>query len=247
MNHDTDSPYPLGGSTVATTMSGIFFYLSRNSDAYARLAAEIRTTFSSGTDIRQGPQLSSCKYLRAVIDETMRLPPSTLAVAWREQEAASIAAGERFIVDGHVIPPGTQVGLSNFSLQHDATYFPEPFAFRPERWLPLESETADQKVGRDSMRRAFVPFSVGECSCAGKPMAYLEMSLVIAKTMWYFDFAKAPGEAGRLGEGSPERTDGRVRTGEFQLQDGAVVGHDGPNLRFAPREEYWREIESASS
>jgi hypothetical protein len=32
-------------------------------------------------------------------------------------------------------------------------------------------------------------------------MAYLEMSLVLAKTLWYFDFVKAPGEAENLGGG----------------------------------------------
>ncbi|KAH8688922.1 cytochrome P450, partial [Phaeosphaeriaceae sp. PMI808] len=201
-----------GGSTTATAMSGVFFYLSCNPNAYTRLAAEIRSTFPSGRDIRQGPQLGSCKYLRAVIDETMRMSPSTLTVAWREQDPISVTAGEPFVVDGYVIPPGSQVALSNYTLQHDPSYFPEPYEFRPERWLAPEDgtpETADQQDARTAMRRAFAPFSVGDRSCAGKPMAYLEISLTIARAVWYFDFQKASGEAGKLGEGLPGRTDGR--------------------------------------
>ena len=255
----TSPPPSLGGSTVATALSGIFFYLSRNPSAYTRLCTELRSTFSSGTDIHQGPQLSSCKFLRAVIDETMRMSPSTLAVAWREQTPASIAAGEQFIVDGQIIPPGTQVALSNYTLQHDEMYFPEPFAFRPERWLFDEStENSTNQPDKDStkpkpptqlqnttMRRAFAPFSVGDRSCVGKPMAYLEMSLVVAKTLWYFDFETAEGEAGMLGGGSPERKDGRTRRGEFELFEGVVVGHEGPNLVFRTRGDYWKEFVAA--
>ncbi|KAH8701262.1 cytochrome P450 [Phaeosphaeriaceae sp. PMI808] len=215
-----------GGSTTATAMSGVFFYLSCNPNAYTRLAAEIRSTFPSGRDIRQGPQLGS---------------------SWREQDPISVTAGEPFVVDGYVIPPGSQVALSNYTLQHDPSYFPEPYEFRPERWLAPEDgtpETADQQDARTAMRRAFAPFSVGDRSCAGKPMAYLEISLTIARAVWYFDFQKASGEAGKLGEGLPGRTDGRGRRDEFQLYEGVVVGHNGPNLVFTPREEYWRELEA---
>lgn len=182
----------------------------------------------------------------------MRLSPSVLAPAWRQQDPASVAAGERWIVDGHVIPPGTQVGVSNYALQHDAKIFPEPFAFKPERWLPPPSSSSSSSSGEadaafqaqlSKMRRAFAPFSVGERACAGKPMAWLEMSLVVAKTVWYFDFEKAEGEAGKVGEGKRGWGDGREREGEFQLYEGVVVGHDGPNVVFRPRGEEWRELE----
>jgi cytochrome P450 len=238
-----------GGSTTATAMSGIFFYLSHNSEAYARLTTEIRTIFSSGHDIQQGKQLTSCKYLRAVIDETMRMSPSTLAIAWRQQDHASVAAGEAFIVDGHVIPPGTQVGVSNYALQHDSSYFPEPYRFNPERWL-TQTDDSQRNPGqndvRPAVRHAFAPFSIGDRSCAGKSMAYLEMSLAIAKTVWYFDFQQAPNESDRLAKRSMWSHEGREREDEFQLYDGVVVGHDGPNITFTARGEYWKELNAAS-
>lgn len=222
-------------------MSGTFFYLSRNSEAYSRLANEIRTTFTSGQSIQQGPQLASCKFLRAVLDETMRLSPSVLAPAWREQNPASIARGETFVVDGNAIPPGTQVAVSNYSLHRDPDLFPEPFSFRPERWIHPDQEWVVQ------MRRAFTPFGVGDRSCAGKPMAYLEMSLAVARTVWYFDFKRAEGEEGLLGEGNQGtygREEGRQNRDEFQLRDAIVVEHDGPNLVFTARGEYWKDFET---
>jgi hypothetical protein len=64
-----------GGTTLSAALSAIFFYLSRDSNVYSRLATEIRTTFSSGDEIKSGAQLSGCKYLRATIDETLRVAP----------------------------------------------------------------------------------------------------------------------------------------------------------------------------
>lgn len=49
-----------GGSTTATTITASPFYLSRHPLVYERLASEIRGSFS-GKDIKQGPQLSTCR------------------------------------------------------------------------------------------------------------------------------------------------------------------------------------------
>ncbi|KAJ4418526.1 hypothetical protein N0V82_005506 [Gnomoniopsis sp. IMI 355080] len=233
-----------GGSTTATALSGAFFYLSRNLEAYDRLAAEIRTTFASSKEIRQGAQLNGCKYLRAVIEETMRMSPSTLSHAWREQDPASVAKGERLVIDGHVIPPGTQFAVSQYALQHHEEYFPDPFKFNPERWLAPTMESLERRDAQASMRRAFAPFSIGDRACAGKPMAWLEMRLTIAHTLWYFDFKQATGKEGKLGGGDGvNRHDGRGRLDEYQLYDSVVVMHDGPCLVFEPYKDHWKDLE----
>lgn len=219
-------------------MTAIFFYLSRHPRVYARLASEIRSTFSSGKDIHTGPKLTSCTYLRAVIDECLRIAPASIGTLWRQQDL-TLAPGERkpFIVDGHVIPPGTMVGISPYSLLHNAAYFPEPFEFRPERWVGDEVT--------ELSRRALAPFAVGDRSCAGKAVAYLETSLAVARTLWYFDFEKAPGAAREVGGGTSGGDRLRARRDEFQLQDVIVADHDGPNLIFKTRGSFWKEIEEA--
>jgi cytochrome P450 len=181
-----------------------------------------------------GPQLSGCQYLRATIDETLRVAPPFTGTFWREPFPDY--AGQ-FVVDGHVIPRGTMVGVNPYCVMHNENYFSEPFLFRPERWLGEDEhgEEAGGKEARAAMREAFAPFALGETGCLGKAMAYHEMSLVIAKTLWYFDFKKASGEAGQLGGGQPGRLDGRHRVNEYQLLDHAVASHDGPNLVFTTR------------
>ncbi|KAK7701523.1 hypothetical protein SLS64_010268 [Diaporthe eres] len=222
-------------------MTAATFYLSRNPDVYQRIAAEVRTTFSSGNEIRKGTKLNSCAYLRAVIDETLRIAPSSLGTLWRQQDVSTPSnAKQPFVVDGHVIPPGVQVGINPYMLLHNEEYFPEPFKFKPERWLGPEDSPELR-----TMRRAHAPFALGERGCAGKAMAYLEISIMLAKTLWYFDFEKAPGVAGEVGSGGHARFKGdadRQRKDEFQLFDIITAAHDGPLLTFKPRGDLWQEL-----
>ncbi|KAI0102571.1 hypothetical protein GGR51DRAFT_526992 [Nemania sp. FL0031] len=66
-------------------------------------------------------------------------------------------------------------------------------------------------------------------------MAYLEARLVVARTLWYFDFEPAPGKPGEVGSGFSGVGDGRGRDAEYQLYDVFISIHDGPNLVFKTR------------
>lgn len=189
-----------------------------------------------------GSQLSGCKYLRACIDEAMRMSPPFLPVSWRELDKDE--AGP-FIVDGHVIPRGTSVGISPYALLHNEEYFPEPFVYKPERWLePKEgTETPAEKEQRSNMNKAFIPFMAGDRNCPGKVMAYTEASLTIARTLWFFDFEVVQGEEGNIGGGGAGKWKemGR-RPEEYQLGDIIVTSHEGPNLVFKKRGDFWKDL-----
>ncbi|KAI1496789.1 cytochrome P450 [Biscogniauxia marginata] len=202
-----------GGDKVATGLSALFFYLSRNTECYTKLCREIRTTFPSSTELRGGPRLASCRYLRACIDEALRMSPLVAGTLWREQSETD---NSPLFVDGHFIPRGTQVGMNIYTLHHNEEYFPDPV-----------------------MHDAFVPFSIEYRGCAGKAMAYLEFSLAMTKTLWYFDFEVAPGKLGYIGAG-------RDRADEFQLFDVFASTHDGPYLVFRPRDDFCHDLLSKS-
>ncbi len=220
-----------GGGTVATTMAAALFYLSRNPSCYRRLADEIRATFSSDKDIKSGSQLASCDYLRACIDEALRMSPPVSANLWRQQVTMD---KEPMFIDGHHIPRGTLFGVNIYALSHNVAIFSEPFTFKPERWLPPSStnvKTAESdEVTRKQMLQTFASFSIGPRNCVGKPLAYLEISVVLAKTLWYFDFEPAPGPLGSIGEGRD-----RGRPGEFCTHETFTSNHDGPLLVFHQR------------
>jgi cytochrome P450 len=65
-----------------------------------------------------------------------------------------------------LIPVGTDVGVFAYNIHHDATYFPAPFDFKPDRWLVDESAPIDNrktKRGHLSVTQsASTPFGVGE-------------------------------------------------------------------------------------
>ena len=225
---------------MKTALSATFFYLSRNQTSYQKLAAEIRSNFTNGSDIT-GAGVASLPYLRACIDEALRLSPPTPGILWRDFLPADKDKNLPFIVDNHVIPAGTIVGVNTYSIHHNEAYFPDAFAFRPDRWLNSSSSTFSDEE-RKVMRDAFGAFSMGPRGCAGKAMAYLEASLVLAKTLWYFDFEKPKGELGKVGAGEVGGEEGRERKDEFQLFDIFVSIHDGPYLSFQPRGNLWREI-----
>jgi cytochrome P450 len=216
-------------------MAALFFYLSRDRERYGKLAHEIRSSFSSGKDINAST-LADFRYLRACIDEALRLAPPAPGVLWRERGSGDDSQ-EPLLVDGVPIPRGTMVGLSLYTLHHDEQYFPDPFAFCPERWLqPATSEQA--KLAKD----AFAPFSVGSRACGGKSMAYTEINLIIAKTLWYFDFEPASGDLGKIGSGGLGLGLGRERPGEFQIYDVFNALHDGPYLNFKPRADLYKDL-----
>ncbi|KAI0470597.1 cytochrome P450 [Xylariaceae sp. FL0804] len=219
-----------GGDTSSTALSATFFYLSHNSRCYKRLAEEVRASFKSGSEIR-GKRLSDLPYLRACIDEALRMSPPVPGTLWRclppEEEGTA-----PFVVDGHIISPGTKVGVNTYSLHHNEEYFPQPFTYDPDRWL-IPADAGSGAEARKIMHDAFAAFSVGSRGCAGKSMAYMEVSLALAKTLWYFDFELATGGLGKIGLG---------QEGEFRLHDVFTSTHDGPYLIFRARPSLGKDL-----
>ncbi|KAI1740314.1 cytochrome P450 [Xylaria scruposa] len=223
------------GETTRTAMCVTLFYLSRSPTCYRKLVNEIRGNFPTGSAIN-GAALNNCRYLRACINEALRMSPPGPGVLWREKDPNDVS-NNPLIIDGHVIPPGTVFGINTYSLHHNEDYFPNSFVYSPDRWL--DSKNSEQA---NLVRDAFAPFSIGPRACAGKSMAYLEIGLVLAKIVWYFDFEKASGKLGEIGAGNPNLGLGREKTSEFQLYEMFTSNHDGPYLIFKPRSDVYKEI-----
>ncbi|KAI0805618.1 benzoate 4-monooxygenase cytochrome P450 [Xylaria sp. FL0064] len=216
---------PAAGDTTSTALSALFYYLARNPECQRKLTLAIRSTFTTKTDI-EGPHLAGCQYLRACINESLRMSPPVPGTLWREQLPPD--GDKPLVVDGHVIPPGTQVGVNIYALHHNPEYFPDPFTYNPDRWL-APSTKDKPSVGEGPQisdviyHSAFIPFSLGARGCAGKALAFAEVSLAMARTLWYLDFE------------SPEKTSKDSTRAEFRLLDVFTSSHDGPYLKFIPR------------
>jgi cytochrome P450 len=215
-------------------MAATLFYLVRNPRALALVTEEVRAKFNEVEEIRQGSQLTSCTFLRACIDEAMRLSPSVGGLLPREVLTGGMT------IDGESVPAGTVVGVPHYAIHHNPDYYPEPFDFVPERWIigsTLGNTKEGPKVTEDDVVRAqsaFCPFSVGPRGCIGKGLAYVEMTTTLARVLFMYDLRRAVGVTDP-GEGKEGAEWGRHRPGEFQLVDTFTSLKNGPMVEFRKR------------
>ncbi|KAK3385963.1 cytochrome P450 [Podospora didyma] len=222
-----------GSDTTSTAMAATLFYLVRNASALAKATAEVRSKFDNVEDIHQGPDLSACTYLRACIDEAMRLSPSVGGLLPREVLQGGTS------IDGEFIPAGIVVGTPHYTIHHNEKYYPNRFAYVPERWVVSTTAGREDGVSEDEValaQSAFCAFSVGPRGCIGKSLAYVEMMVTLARVLFLFDLRRAQGLVGDVGEGGkPGAEWGRHRHDEFQLKDTFTSTKDGPMIEFRRR------------
>jgi cytochrome P450 len=130
-----------GHETTATGLAWTFDLLVRHPAVLERLVAEVDA----------GEQA----YVRAVVSESLRLRP-VVPLAGRQ-----LASPLR--VDGYELPAGTDVTPAIWLAHTRADRYPEPFAFRPERFLDGAPSTS-----------AWIPFGGGVRRCIGAAFANLE-------------------------------------------------------------------------
>ncbi|KAA8619348.1 Cytochrome P450 3A31 [Pyrenophora tritici-repentis] len=218
-----------GGDTTSTTISAAMYYLLHDPEKLQKLQAEIRQTFSSVEDIRLGSALNSCTYLRACIEEALRIAPPAGSVLRREVEVGGVH------VDGLYIPRGTNVGVPVSAMHHDAAYFPSPLKFQPERWIPGSVLADGTEVTHEFVKRAygaFLPFSAGTRGCIGKPLAYLGISILYATMLFQYDMRLCR-ERWANGHRSGLGPDPTIK---YELEDIFTSWKNGPLVEFKARQ-----------
>ena len=214
-----------GSDSTTVTLCGVFFCLSHYGAVLDKLRKEVTSTFESAEDISPGSKLASCKYLRATIDEAMRMVPAGLSELPRQV----LPGGTE--IDGEYFPTNTIVGTAAWCDGFNDEIYGDSFIFRSERWLVDDKNSAGE-VAR--IRANFHPFSIGPHNCAGTNFALQELMLIVSKTVHRFEFRLAPEWAKGAGLQHRRTTNGSV-VPQFQLRDAYVTVKDGPVLQFRKR------------
>jgi cytochrome P450 len=150
-----------GHETTAVALTWTWYLLSGHPEAEGKLHGELDAVLAGGSPTTEDvPRLL---YTQMVLWESMRLFPPAWAIGRR--------ALAEHRVDGHVIPERAVVVVSPYLVHHDPRWWPEPEAFRPERW---EEEDPSRP------RHAYFPFGAGPRMCIGEPFAWMEAVLVLA-------------------------------------------------------------------
>ena len=215
-----------GSDTSRVAVTSTLFYCLHNPDTLMLLQAEVRAAFDDVEEICIGARLESCCYLRACIDESMRLSPPLGAIMPRQALPGGLH------VDGNFFPEGTEMGTPVYALHHQEHYYPDAFTFKPARWR-VGPSGATPAEDISSSQSAFCPFSIGPRSCAGKALAYTEMSILLARMIFLFDLRLSRNS--RPEEGRSIWANGRKQKKEFHIFDSIVALHNGPMVEFKRR------------
>jgi cytochrome P450 len=141
-----------GHETTASQLSWGFEMLSRNPRVVERLARE----FEAGGDDA---------YVSATIQEIMRRKPVLM-------NAEPRLVKQRVEIGGVSYPPGVVLIASAFLVHHDPAIYPDPYSFRPERFMESEG-------GQAPGTYTWLPFGGGRRRCLGASFAMLEMKIVL--------------------------------------------------------------------
>jgi cytochrome P450 len=137
-----------GHETTASELAWAFERLARAPAALERLVDEIDRDEDDA-------------YLTATIQETLRRRPVL-------PNAAPRLVKQPVEIGGWTYPPGVCVVANAYLVHHDPAIYPDPYAFKPERFLEEPPGTY-----------TWIPFGGGRRRCLGASFATVEMKIVL--------------------------------------------------------------------
>ncbi len=146
-----------GHETSSLSLTWCFAWLSRHPDVRARLQAEV----DGLADPADTNAIAKLPYLDAVIKEALRLYPAVPEVVRMVARPIEIR--------GWTVPPGMNVAACAALMHADPDLYPEPHAFRPERFLERRYSAFE-----------YMPFGGGERICVGNHFGTFEVKIVLA-------------------------------------------------------------------
>jgi len=164
-----------GHETTATTLAWTLEALSRHTTVESTVRAELREVL--GPRLPLAADLRHLSYMRAVLQETMRLNPAVWTIS-RQAVADDVVAGVP-------IRAGTVVMMPPHVVHRTAMHWPNPEGFDPDRFREGEPKDADKFT--------YFPFGGGPRRCLGAHFSMMEMQIVLASLMQRFRFSLIPG------------------------------------------------------
>jgi len=163
-----------GHETTALALTYSLYLLAKHPDRQARLREEL-TRVLGGRSATLG-DLEGLRYTEAVVLESMRLYPPAWGLGRMALEPVEIG--------GFAFPKGAEFVMSPWVVHRDPQNFPDPEAFKPERW--------EGDLARRLPRFTYFPFGGGPRVCIGNRFAMMEAKLVLAGALRRFRFELAP-------------------------------------------------------
>lgn len=166
-----------GYETTACALSFTLFNLAKHPEIQDKLRFQLQASLNTEGSLEQLleqlPELN-CEYLDRIITETLRMYPPVIDYVIREMGAN---LEEVTLKSGLKVPKHVAVQLPVWTMHHDASVWPDPYRFDPDREnLPIGSKK----------NYAFAAFGIGQRNCIGSNLAMTEIRhLLVALVLHY--------------------------------------------------------------
>ena len=150
-----------GHETVAAALAWTLMLLAEDQPAQDRVRAELTAHREPVSMLRHQ---ATHPWTRAVVDEGLRLFPPAWALSRRSHQPD--------VIGGRAVPAGTMVIVSPWLVHRRSESWPDPLAFRPERFLDPSAA-----------RSGYLPFGQGPRLCIGREFALGEMVMVLSRLL----------------------------------------------------------------
>lgn len=174
-----------GHETTSGALSFALHYLSRHPDVAARARAEVDRVWGDTARPRYD-QVARLRYVRRVLDESLRLWPTAPAFA-REARRGTVLGGV------HPMRQGAWALVLTAMLHRD----PDVWGADAEEFDP---ERFDAKAVRSRPAHIFKPFGTGARACIGRQFALHEATLVLGLLLRRYELRPDPDYRLRVAE-----------------------------------------------
>uniref|UniRef100_W5MDI6 Cytochrome P450, family 27, subfamily A, polypeptide 7 n=1 Tax=Lepisosteus oculatus TaxID=7918 RepID=W5MDI6_LEPOC len=165
-----------GVDTTSNTLTWALYHLARDQELQNSVYREVSGVIP-GDHIPNAVDLEKMPLVKAVIKEVLRLYPVVPANGRILQ--TDLVLGEYYI------PSKVFMVLCHYAASVEESQFPDPLAFKPERWIKKEQ-------GKKPHPFSSVPFGYGVRGCLGRRIAELEMYLALSRLVKNFEIQTNP-------------------------------------------------------
>lgn len=121
---------------------------------------------------RLATQLDALPYLRAVINESLRMRPTSTPLPRVTPKGKPVS-----VAGINDIPPGTRINTFQWFIHRDETKWDRPNEWEPERWLKKDAKADFSSTKAKDDHGILWPFASGPRVCVGNNLTYYSKSI----------------------------------------------------------------------
>ncbi|CAG8732773.1 4235_t:CDS:10 [Cetraspora pellucida] len=172
LRDELTSIFSAGHNTTASSLSSVFYNLARYPDIQKKAREEAIQVLGNYSKIPNSENVKSLKYIKAIIEETLRRYPAVTMLPFRK------VLKPLRLTQNIVIPEGMNISLNIWQIHKNSDLWSDDFV--PEKFMNQET------------KKSWIPFSNGHRNCIGQNFSMMEQIVVIAMMLLNFEMSLPP-------------------------------------------------------